>query len=309
MEDDNDDGSRQRQALDITEPGPDFDPNATPENGDEYLTHMLYERQRCPKIVKAHKKKFNVENKDPERDALRYMKNIQNLQESTMPTLDFLPNEHWKRSQEQTFLVTRCKTLIEREKFEISEAILADLPDIRDAVAWKKFCIEKKPLLSLMFTLGQRRLEVLLNHIKEWLNKGTEDSDSEETCDCDSNKDLEATVENADLSRKTENNSEHLRDEEEGAESIDEIKCTTGVPQIDLSGSQSWLGLWLYAVLVCLEIPLEGHVIGTLREIARSCIRLRCNIAPSCLEKVTPCNLFIFLIAKVFAQFDLIGFV
>lgn len=41
----------QQQALEITPPGINFDPFKQPENGEEYLMHMLYERKRCPAVV------------------------------------------------------------------------------------------------------------------------------------------------------------------------------------------------------------------------------------------------------------------
>lgn len=46
----------QRQALEIQEPGDNFDPKALPQNGEEYLMHMLYERKRCPAVVTKYPK-------------------------------------------------------------------------------------------------------------------------------------------------------------------------------------------------------------------------------------------------------------
>lgn len=50
------------QALEIREPDESFDPQKPPQSGEEYLTHMLYERKRCPAVVtkRSMKIKNNV---------------------------------------------------------------------------------------------------------------------------------------------------------------------------------------------------------------------------------------------------------
>lgn len=43
--------SFQLQALEITPIDDNFDPSKQPQNGEEYLRHMLYERKKCPAVV------------------------------------------------------------------------------------------------------------------------------------------------------------------------------------------------------------------------------------------------------------------
>lgn len=41
----------QHQAFEICTPDFKFDPNIPPTNGNEYLTHMYYEREQYPAVV------------------------------------------------------------------------------------------------------------------------------------------------------------------------------------------------------------------------------------------------------------------
>lgn len=50
----------QQQALEVREPGENFDPSAPPQNGEEFLMHMVYERKRCPAVVMKPPKKGKV---------------------------------------------------------------------------------------------------------------------------------------------------------------------------------------------------------------------------------------------------------
>lgn len=58
MEVDDDLETFQQQALEIRQPGDNFDPSAPPQNGEEFLMHMLYERKRCPAVVVKPPKKL-----------------------------------------------------------------------------------------------------------------------------------------------------------------------------------------------------------------------------------------------------------
>lgn len=43
--------SFQQQALGFQMPTADFDPNQTPEDGEQYLQRVVYERANCPAVV------------------------------------------------------------------------------------------------------------------------------------------------------------------------------------------------------------------------------------------------------------------
>lgn len=53
--------SFQQQALCFSMPAEDFDPNRIPQDGEQYLQSVVYERNKCPAVVKKTlKKKFTA---------------------------------------------------------------------------------------------------------------------------------------------------------------------------------------------------------------------------------------------------------
>ncbi|XP_073838044.1 gemin 2 isoform X2 [Musca autumnalis] len=254
----------QQQALEIREPGENFDPTAPPQNGEEFLMHMLYERKHCPAVVvkKPPKKVKPVNGVNNQLEEFE-------LNPDIVVDRDLLPTKEWKDAQSQGFLRTRSKILMLRQHLA-SHNYDNNLepPLISDEGAWLKFCRENPPKLSVILRLKQRTLEQLLNMISEWL-KG-----------------------------------EHM---EEVACSSSSAAANHAV--LDLSNSEQWLGSWLYAVLSCLHLPLEPNIHSTLRDIARTAMRLRSRLKSQEFQKAIPYNLFIYLIARVFDQLDLMEFV
>lgn len=277
----------QQQALEVREPGENFDPSAPPQNGEEFLMHMVYERKRCPAVVMKPPKKGKV----VQTAATTLSSQLEDFQvhlniciNSSFVQLifwilqlspdinvdrDLLPTQEWKDAQSQDFLRTRSKILMLRQHLA-SHNYDNDLepPLITDEEAWLKFCRENQPKLSIILRLNQRTLEQLLSMLAEWL-KG-----------------------------------EHM----------EEIVCSSSSAAanhsiLDLSNSDQWLGSWLYAVLSCLHLPLEPDVHFTLRDIARTLMRLRSRLKSQEFQKAIPFNLFIYLIAKIFDQLDLMEFV
>lgn len=43
--------SMQHQVLEVEMPSDDFDPNFTPQTGEQYLQQVVYERRKCPSVV------------------------------------------------------------------------------------------------------------------------------------------------------------------------------------------------------------------------------------------------------------------
>ena len=43
--------SFQQQALDVRQPDENFDPSVEPQDGEEYLMKVIYERNKCPAVV------------------------------------------------------------------------------------------------------------------------------------------------------------------------------------------------------------------------------------------------------------------
>lgn len=41
----------QQQALEVRQPDQDFDPESIPQNGEEFLMKVIYERNHCPAVL------------------------------------------------------------------------------------------------------------------------------------------------------------------------------------------------------------------------------------------------------------------
>lgn len=64
-------------------------------------------------------------------------------------------------------------------------------------------------------------------------------------------------------------------------------------------------GRWIYSSLGCLHLPLEPNMHSTLREIAKTAIRIRNKLPEAESDAAAPLNLIICIIAKNFDQADL----
>lgn len=67
-----------------------------------------------------------------------------------------------------------------------------------------------------------------------------------------------------------------------------------------------WITSWIYSALACLHLPLEPNMHSILREIAKTCIRLRNQMDGDSENSVTPLNLIICIVARNFNQLDLL---
>ncbi|CAD7006281.1 protein Gemin2 [Ceratitis capitata] len=266
----------QQQALEILEPGPDFDPKVAPKTGEEYLTHMLYERKACPAVV--------VKKPNKNRTAAALVENFkdENAPLKTITYPGMRPTKEWKEYQIKDFDDTREKVLLlrlelHRQRYDQT----LEPPLTGDPIAWRKFCQENPPHLKTILRFSQRTLEQLLEFICDWLRGGEE----------------QEILQKISAEDPTPSTSD--------AASNDNLFPTS----IDLTDAESWMGTWLYATLSCLHLPIEPEVHSTLRDIARVCIRLRGRVPAETAGKAVPYNLFILLIAKAFAQMDFEEFV
>lgn len=74
---------------------------------------------------------------------------------------------------------------------------------------------------------------------------------------------------------------------------------------IQEEGFRSEMGVWLYALLACLEKPLHPEACSTIRALARACAMARKVLTSKDDERLPPLNLIICLIAQYFSQQDL----
>lgn len=155
---------------------------------------------------------------------------------------------------------------------------------------WEDFCRSTPPLLSIILRINQRSMEQLLEFQSEWLRSNAED--------------------NVEKEPKITEKEVGTVDEMVVEPSLSSLSDATAISlPLDLSGKDEWLGAWLYSTLACLRLPLEPDVHSALRDIARTCIRLRNKLGDQDVTQAVPYNLFICIIGKVFDQFDLSEFV
>lgn len=270
----------QLQALEIHEPGPDFDPTVAPKDGDEYLTHMLYERKKCPAVMVREPKNCKKNG-----TAVAFAENFKDEDEQlkSIKYNGVLPTNEWKDYQIKDFEATREKVVLLRSELHrqrYDQTLEPPLTD--DPVAWRKFCYDNPPYLKTILRFNQRILEQLLEFICDWLR-----ADEEKVI------------------------LENISTEDDAIPSTSSAGCNENMKAaiLDLTDTNAWLGTWLYATLSCLQIPIEPEVHSTLRDIVRVCIRLRGRLPATAAGKAVPYNLFILLVAKAFGQLDFAEFV
>lgn len=251
--------SFQQQALEVRQPDSDFDPDFIPQNGEEYLTKVIYERNKCPAVlVKPLRDKHTKPNTVTVPEINEAMqKSVSDVSPSTLR-----PTVQWKDAQAEDFmeLMKKIEDVRKLNSIDLEQGKkLVKLPLSDDENEWEAFCRKNAPLLSTLLRIDQRLLEKVLEYESEWL---AEDDDGQDV-------DVE----------------------------------------VDLCGNDHWLGTWIYSSLACLRMPLEPDVHSILRDIAKTCIRLRNKLGPKDVKKAVPYNLFILIICKVFDQLDLAEFI
>jgi survival of motor neuron protein-interacting protein 1 len=72
-----------------------------------------------------------------------------------------------------------------------------------------------------------------------------------------------------------------------------------------VTGFTTEQGRWFYALLTCLEKPLEPEACSLLRDLARACSSVRATLESAEDPCLAPLNLLICLVARYFSQADL----
>lgn len=89
-------------------------------------------------------------------------------------------------------------------------------------------------------------------------------------------------------------------------ESIVEIKSGWLTTDVEwYLENAEWYPKWVFCALACLRLPLEGRVLSSLRDIAKTAIRLRKQLSPEQADSATPLNLIISIVTRNFNQYDL----
>ncbi|XP_062129452.1 protein Gemin2 [Drosophila sulfurigaster albostrigata] len=165
--------SFQLQALEIQEPDENFDPEKQPQNGEEYLMHMLYERKRCPAIVTKRSAKIKSD----------VCNNIEMVASPPLPPHKcLLPTPEWRNVQVKSFQEARQRVTTLRGELDAQHYDQKVEPPLTtDAAKWLQFCQQQQPLLSTLLRLSQNDLELLLELLCKWLQPEQESSDEPST--------------------------------------------------------------------------------------------------------------------------------
>lgn len=172
---------------------------------------------------------------------------------------------------------------------------------LRPTVQWKD--VQAEDFMTIMYKIeSMRKQQTELENSEDVIQLPLTDDENEWEAFCRKNSPLLSTMLRIDqrlLEKVLEFESEWLSDDDDGQEDV----------VVDLCGKDQWLGTWIYSSLACLRMPLEPDVHSILRDIAKTCIRLRNKLGPKDVEKAVPYNLFILIICKVFDQLDLAEFI
>ncbi|XP_055385965.1 protein Gemin2 isoform X2 [Condylostylus longicornis] len=158
-----DSDSLQQKALDVPEIDDSFDPNFEPQDGEEYLMKVVYERRTCPAVVvKPLKNETSIN--------INAATHITNEFNDSSPE-HLKPNKIWKQMQLETFNDARQKISQLREQIaKLHTNNFNEFPLIEECDSWKIFCQENEPLTHIVLNISQRDLEKILEYQSIWLS-------------------------------------------------------------------------------------------------------------------------------------------
>uniref|UniRef100_A0A1B0CKU3 Gem-associated protein 2 n=1 Tax=Lutzomyia longipalpis TaxID=7200 RepID=A0A1B0CKU3_LUTLO len=157
--------SLQQVALAVPPIDDNFDPDAPPETGEQYLQQVIYERQRrVPEVV------YNHRDRPADREDIKWIAIEGEGIESTAP-LELLPTKEWCDMQCDTFrcLQKRIASIRETKNLPIN---LPPIPKGSCSSVWFPFCSSNQPQLKFMIQISQAQLEDLLHHFVQWRHEG-----------------------------------------------------------------------------------------------------------------------------------------
>uniref|UniRef100_A0A182N931 Gem-associated protein 2 n=1 Tax=Anopheles dirus TaxID=7168 RepID=A0A182N931_9DIPT len=273
----------QKPALAVEPPDENFDPDLTPETGEQYLQKVMYERGKCPVVVVAAKPQSLRHNQK----VLSGLAALPTDEVKNVAHRALMPTREWESMQNQKFSELRDTITAYRGSAQYEENLQRThvFLNFDDRKHLHEYCANNLPYVSILLSIPQRNLEILLEYLHEWL----QDSDQP----------------SADAAQ--------LQDEPSDPELCDAVgpmmTPSAGSKQLHHRGDggyrRDWIPQWIYAILACLIKPLEPYIHSVLRDIAKSCIALRNELKLEDEEKVLPLNLLISIISKHFNQSDL----
>ncbi|EAL39819.3 AGAP005413-PB [Anopheles gambiae str. PEST] len=164
----------QKPALAVEPPDANFDPNLTPETGEQYLQKVMYERGKCPVVVVAEKPQPRRQQKALSGLAAVPTDDVKNVAHRAL-----IPTREWETMQNQKFSELRDTITAYRSSAQYEENLQRThvYLNFDDRKHLHEYCANNLPYVSILLSIPQRNLEILLEYLHEWL----QDSDQADT--------------------------------------------------------------------------------------------------------------------------------
>ncbi|XP_033105648.1 gem-associated protein 2-like [Anneissia japonica] len=244
----------------------DGDLSKPPSSAEEYLRRVRLEAQACPDIAVANTKPDIFKNKQTR---------VISSSSGCIPApKGFSPSVHWQLKEASNFAILRQKINQQREKLinNVKEN-QPTLPNPDNEGGWCKLC------------LGEEAHQLL---------------------------NVKRGIPNASMDASIGSTSGVRYGIPPLLSMVAAMKQSTVTQVLDFQiGWLQTLGLspnqgqWLYALLACLQKPLEPNAHSMLRTLARQCAALRASLDSIDDDRLPALNLLITLVARYFDQSDL----
>lgn len=299
-----------RKAFDIGRIPKNIDLTSPPVTGFDYLYRVRLETRKCPKVV--------VSDMDTTQFLSRQTVQVDPFNGFVRARPGFEPDTAWQDDQLETFISTRMEVFQNRE--ELKEKFpKKDFPKITNEEAWCLFCLGSKI---------HHKIFPSRKPTTEGIPLSTASSvDSNIPCSSDSKQStniiLHPTGSNVPDADNSEPKSKKSRSDQEV-----ETTCDPGNPPLlsivlhlnqtrvvrllafhinwlESAGFSNAQGRWLYALLMCLEKPLDPDTCAMLRSLARISSKLRADLVDPKDDLVLSINLVLSIISRFFDQKDM----
>ncbi|XP_058066909.1 protein Gemin2 [Anopheles bellator] len=271
----------QKPALAVDPPDENFDPDQTPETGEQYLQKVMYERGQCPMVMVAAKPQSCGVEKTLSGMAALPLDPVKNSAHQAL-----MPTKEWESMQNKKFSELRDTITAYRVSPQYDENLQRThvFLNFEDRKQLHEYCANNLPYVRILLSIPQRNLEILLEYLHEWLQES----------------ELAAEGNRSVTSQQDEPSS----DQDLVGDATSSV-TTTATKQAQRGPRKDWITQWIYAILSCLIKPLEPYIHSVLRDIAKTCITVRNELRQEDETKVLPLNLLISIISKNFNQSDL----
>lgn len=254
-----------KKAFDLGELPENIDLDSPPVTGFDYLYRVRLETKKCPKVV--------VSNIDTTQFICQQTVKFDLCNGFIRAAPGFEPTDQWQKEQLTFFTKTRDELFTHRESLK-SKFPRREFPKLSRRTEWFVYC------------LGKEKYEQLFGKKAEELEESGPPKSKKSRISNDRNKPLLSII----------------------------LYLHQGYIIKLLSYHIEWLekarfsheqGEWLYALLLCLEKPLDPDTCALLRSLSRVCSSLRSSLVDPEDEALKPLNTIITIISQYFDQKDM----